>query len=82
MILREAVTISSRTTHGARKAAGARPWPSSPAGARPYALLRQAMLEAGQVAVARVAIRTRECLAVLRVRENVIGCCHVDWWMG
>ncbi|MFE2174420.1 Ku protein [Kitasatospora sp. NPDC059462] len=46
--------------------------PSSPAGARPYALLRQAMLEAGQVAVARVAIRTRECLAVLRVRENVI----------
>ncbi|WP_153471734.1 non-homologous end joining protein Ku [Streptomyces kaniharaensis] len=46
--------------------------PSSPAGARPYALLRQAMLEADQVAVARVAIRTRECLAVLRVRQDVI----------
>ncbi|MFE7524648.1 Ku protein [Kitasatospora sp. NPDC057542] len=46
--------------------------PSNPAGARPYALLRHAMLEASQVAVARVAIRTRECLAVLRVRENVI----------
>ncbi|MGE7436982.1 non-homologous end joining protein Ku [Kitasatospora sp. NPDC001175] len=46
--------------------------PSNPAGARPYALLRQAMVEADQVAVARVAIRTRECLAVLRVREDVI----------
>ncbi|MFJ9447131.1 Ku protein [Kitasatospora sp. NPDC101235] len=46
--------------------------PSNPAAARPYALLRHAMLEAGQVAVARVAIRTRESLAVLRVRENVI----------
>ncbi|MFJ9777157.1 Ku protein [Kitasatospora sp. NPDC101157] len=46
--------------------------PSNPAAARPYALLRQAMLEADQVAVARVAIRTRECLAVLRVREDVI----------
>ncbi|MFJ9448343.1 Ku protein [Kitasatospora sp. NPDC101235] len=46
--------------------------PSNPAAARLYALLRQAMLEAGQVAVARVAIRTRESLAVLRVREDVI----------
>lgn len=46
--------------------------PSNPAAARPYALLRQAMLEAGQIAVARVAIKTRECLAVLRVRQEVI----------
>uniref|UniRef100_UPI002F910871 non-homologous end joining protein Ku n=1 Tax=Kitasatospora sp. NBC_01519 TaxID=2903576 RepID=UPI002F910871 len=53
--------------------------PSNPAAARPYALLRQAMLEADQVAVARVAIRTRESLAVLRVREDVIALQTLLW---
>ncbi|MFH9355345.1 Ku protein [Kitasatospora sp. NPDC017646] len=42
------------------------------AAARPYALLRQAMAEAGQVAVARVALRTRESLAVIRVRDDTL----------
>ncbi|CAM5667146.1 hypothetical protein BOQ63_000070 (plasmid) [Streptomyces viridifaciens] len=42
--------------------------PTTKAAARPYALLRQALLDTGQVAVARTALRTREALAVLRVR--------------
>jgi DNA end-binding protein Ku len=45
-----------------------------PSGAalRPYALLREALLRTGRVAMAKVALRQRESLAVLRVRENVI----------
>ncbi|MFJ5122926.1 Ku protein [Kitasatospora sp. NPDC088548] len=46
--------------------------PSTAAAARPYALLRQAMVEADQVAVARVALRTRESLAVIRVRDDTL----------
>ncbi|MFE7530752.1 Ku protein [Kitasatospora sp. NPDC057542] len=37
---------------------------------RPYALLRQALLDADEVAVVRTMLRTRETLAVLRVRED------------
>jgi DNA end-binding protein Ku len=40
------------------------------AGLKPYALLRDAMAEAGQVALVRIALRTRESLAVVRPRED------------
>jgi DNA end-binding protein Ku len=42
------------------------------AGARAYCLLRDAMEQAGKVAIAKVALRQRESLAVLRVREGVM----------
>jgi DNA end-binding protein Ku len=42
------------------------------AGARAYCLLRDAMDESGKVAIAKVALRQRESLAVLRVREGVM----------
>jgi DNA end-binding protein Ku len=44
----------------------------SGAGLRPYVLLREALLRTGRVALAKVALRQRESLAVLRVRENVM----------
>lgn len=40
--------------------------------AKPYALLREALAAADRMAVAKVALRQRETLAVLRVRDNVI----------
>ena len=42
------------------------------AGARAYCLLRDAMEESGKVAIAKVALRQRESLAVLRVREGIM----------
>ncbi len=42
-----------------------------PSGAKPYVLLRDALEESGKVAVVKVALRTREALATLRVREGV-----------
>jgi DNA end-binding protein Ku len=42
------------------------------AGARAYCLLRDAMEESGKIAIAKVALRQRESLAVLRVREGVM----------
>jgi DNA end-binding protein Ku len=50
-----------------------------PRAARPYALLRDAMRESGQVAVVRLALRARESLAVLRVRDQVIAMQHLLW---
>ena len=41
-------------------------------GARPYALLRDAMAASGRVAVVRFAMRERESLAALRVRDDVL----------
>ncbi|NUR25240.1 MAG: Ku protein [Catenulispora sp.] len=41
-------------------------------GVRPYALLRDAMESSGRVAVVRFAMRERESLAALRVREGVL----------
>ncbi|ACU74106.1 Ku protein [Catenulispora acidiphila DSM 44928] len=41
-------------------------------GVRPYALLRDAMSASGRVAVVRFAMRERESLAALRVREGVL----------
>src|ERR1700747_3252241 len=43
-----------------------------PTGARAYVLFRDALLKSGKVAVAKVALRQREALAALRVREGVI----------
>lgn len=40
--------------------------------AKPYELLRRSLERSDRVAVAKVALRTREQLAVLRVRENVL----------
>jgi DNA end-binding protein Ku len=42
-------------------------------GAKPYALLRQALLEADRMAVVTVALRQRTSLAVLRVRQTEKG---------
>jgi DNA end-binding protein Ku len=39
---------------------------------KPYALLREALRQADQMAVVKVALRQRETLGVLRVRDNVI----------
>jgi DNA end-binding protein Ku len=47
--------------------------------ARPYALLREAMRQARQVAVARVTLRTRESLALLHVRGHVLGLQTLLW---
>lgn len=41
-------------------------------GVRPYALLRDAMASSGRVAVVRFAMRERESLAALRVRDEVL----------
>jgi DNA end-binding protein Ku len=43
-----------------------------PAGARAYVLFRDALERSGRVAVAKVAIRQREALAALRVRDDVL----------
>ena len=40
--------------------------------AKPYALLREALVETDRIAVVKVALRQKESLAVLRVREKVI----------
>ena len=40
--------------------------------AKPYALLRGALEQADRVAVVKVALRQRESMAILRVRDNVI----------
>ncbi|MFI7050094.1 non-homologous end joining protein Ku [Streptosporangium sandarakinum] len=40
-------------------------------GVRPYVLLRDALERSGRVAIVKVALRQRESLAVLRVREGV-----------
>src|SRR6516225_4954413 len=42
------------------------------AGARAYVLFRDALESSGKVAVAKVALRQREALAALRVREGII----------
>lgn len=42
------------------------------AGGKPYALLRDAMRESGQVAVTKITLSTRESPAVLRVHDDVL----------
>ncbi|MEC3976373.1 non-homologous end joining protein Ku [Amycolatopsis sp. H20-H5] len=43
-----------------------------PAGTKPYVLLSEALRQSGRVAVVKVALRQRETLGVLRVRDQVI----------
>jgi DNA end-binding protein Ku len=42
-----------------------------PVGVRPYVLLRDALERSGRVAIVKVALRQRESLAVLRIRDGV-----------
>ncbi|MGA5817967.1 Ku protein [Kitasatospora sp. NPDC094028] len=42
------------------------------AAAKPYALLRDALVESGRIAVTKIALRTRESPAVLRVHEGTL----------
>lgn len=41
-------------------------------GTKPYVLLRNALLQSGMVALVKVAIRTRETLGTVRVRDDVL----------
>lgn len=41
-------------------------------GAKPYVLLRDAMRAAGRVAVVKITIRTRESLALIRVKDEIL----------
>src|SRR5262244_3489877 len=50
-----------------------------PQGIRAYALLRDALERSGMVAVAKVALRNRETLAVLRTRDGVIVLVTLMW---
>src|SRR3954449_4265401 len=52
--------------------------PDGPA-VRPYVLLRDALENAGQVAITKIAIRQRESLAALRVREGVMVLHTMRW---
>src|SRR5690606_16501173 len=47
--------------------------------AKPYALLRDALLESDRVAIVKVALRQREQLATLRVREGVLVLTTMLW---
>jgi DNA end-binding protein Ku len=48
-------------------------------GAKPYALLRQALLEADRMAVVTVALRQRTTVGVLRVKDDVIVMQTMMW---
>ncbi|MCV2487943.1 Ku protein [Geodermatophilus sp. YIM 151500] len=52
--------------------------PDGPA-TRPYVLLREALENTGQVAITKIAIRQRESLAALRVREGVLVLHTMRW---
>jgi DNA end-binding protein Ku len=52
--------------------------PDGPA-VRPYVLLREALEKAGQVAITKIAIRQRESLAALRVRDGVLLLHTMRW---
>ncbi|MFC6878455.1 Ku protein [Actinomadura yumaensis] len=45
--------------------------PDGAQGAKPYVLLRDALEDSGQVAIVKIALRQRESLATVRVREGV-----------
>ena len=49
------------------------------AGAKPYALLRQALLDADRMAVVTVALRQRTSIAVLRVKDDIIVLQTMMW---
>ncbi|MFN8194417.1 MAG: Ku protein [Nocardioidaceae bacterium] len=48
-------------------------------GAKPYALLRQALLDSDRMAVVTIALRQRTSVAVLRVRDDVIVLQTMMW---
>ncbi len=50
-----------------------------PAGVRAYVLFRDALERSGRIAIAKVAIRQREALAGLRVRESVLTLDTLLW---
>jgi DNA end-binding protein Ku len=52
--------------------------PDGPA-TRPYVLLREALENAGRVAITKIAIRQRESLAALRVRDGVLVLHTMRW---
>ncbi|RBY90729.1 Ku protein [Blastococcus sp. TF02A-26] len=52
--------------------------PDGPA-TRPYVLLRDALVNAGQVAITKIALRQRESLAALRVRDDVLVLHTMRW---
>jgi DNA end-binding protein Ku len=52
--------------------------PDGPA-TRPYVLLRDALANAGQVAITKIALRQRESLAALRVRDDVLVLHTMRW---
>ncbi|MFD6416582.1 Ku protein [Streptomyces sp. NPDC060194] len=47
--------------------------------AKPYVLLREALSESGKAAVAKIALRSRESLALLRVRGEVLVLHTMHW---
>ncbi len=49
-------------------------------GAKAYALLRQAMLQTGRIAIARVAVRTRQSLAAIRVFDGTVLLMETMYW--
>ncbi|MEU1630852.1 Ku protein [Streptomyces sp. NPDC020096] len=53
--------------------------PNGSAADRPYALLVEALAGAGRIAVCKLAIRTRERLAVLRPRQGILVCHTLHW---
>jgi DNA end-binding protein Ku len=50
-----------------------------PAGIKPYVLLSEALQQSGRAAVVKVALRARESLGVLRVRDQVILLTTMLW---
>src|SRR3954462_11804102 len=52
--------------------------PDGPA-TRPYVLLRDALENAGQVAITKIALRQRESLAAIRVRDGGLGLDTMRW---
>jgi DNA end-binding protein Ku len=47
--------------------------------AKPYALLREALRAAGQIAVTKITMRSRESLAVLRVQDDLMVLQTIRW---
>ncbi|MFI1577295.1 non-homologous end joining protein Ku [Embleya sp. NPDC055664] len=45
---------------------------ATPAAAKPYVLLREALTKAGKSAVTKITLRTRESLALLRVHDDIL----------
>jgi DNA end-binding protein Ku len=52
---------------------------STPGAARPYALLREALTQSNQVAIARTAIRTRDNLVAIGTRGDVLTMVTLLW---